>query len=344
VITKEWIIEAAGSADANRRVLAAIGERLYPEDGTGILQKLLQDSHPAVSSAAMRTAAALQNRAYLDGLLSRLAHAPLRGVAIEALASFGDRIVGTLGDVLLDDTMPLAVRRQIPRVLRNIPHQRSVDVLLESLALQDLTVRSAVLKALNKLRETHPKLAYGRESVFRHIWNEARYYYQINAALAPFRDKQGDGAARLLAATLNERLRSTLERLFRLLGLRYPPREIHAAYLAVNRRRSEEFTAAIEFLDNILEPELKKVLLPLLDDDVRVSQRARELFGIEDMDARGAVRELLRSGDSWLVACAIATAAELDFRDLAPDIVPLGERAGTEVGQVAKSALAAFAS
>ena len=105
---------------------------------------------------------------------------------MEALASFGDRIVGTLADVLLDRSTPASVRRQIPRVLRSIPSQRSVEVLFSALDEPDLTVRSAVLKGLNSLRENTPKLSYGRESLTQNILGEARYYYEMAAALEPF--------------------------------------------------------------------------------------------------------------------------------------------------------------
>ena len=67
---------------------------------------------------AARTAARLQNRMYLESLLRLLTSARTRGIGIEALTSYGDRIAGTLADVLLDTTTPVAVRRQIPR-LRN---------------------------------------------------------------------------------------------------------------------------------------------------------------------------------------------------------------------------------
>ena len=144
---------------------------------------------------------------------------------------------------------------------------------------------------------------------------EARYYYEMTAALSPFKDSHDTPAARLLASTLEERLRSTLERLFRLLGLKYPPKEMHAAYLALSRPKSDEYTAAVEFLDNVLERELKRYLLPLLDEDTRITQTGRDLFGVEERDQGAALREIIRSGDAWLVACAVATAAELKLRD-----------------------------
>jgi AAA family ATP:ADP antiporter len=278
----------------------------------GVLHGLLRDTDVRVAGAACKTAAQTQSRAHLEGLVRMLPNARYRQHALDALACYGDRIVGTLGDLLLDSTVPAAVRRQVPRVLRRIPTQRSVDVLISALKEPDLTVRTQALKALNSLRESDSKLNFGRESVMQYIHEEARYYYATSAALQPFRDNTETPAARLLAKTLEERLRSALERLFRLLGLRYPPKEIHAAYLAMNRKSGDQYSAAIEFLDNVL-------------------------------DARAAIRELIRSGDSWLVACAVATAAELGLHDLRPDIEPLAHKSGSDVAPVAQQALARLA-
>jgi ATP:ADP antiporter, AAA family len=343
LITREWIAEAAASADASRRVMAAIAIDVRGDRENNVLNSLLRDPDPSVAIMACRTAASLQSRSYIESLLWLLAKARLRGEAIEALAAYGDRIVGTLADVLLDITTPAAIRRQVPRVLQRIPTQRSVDVLFQAYDEQDLTVRTAALKSLNKLRDTESKLNFGRESLARYISREARYYYEMAAALHAFEERRQTPAARLLAETLEARLRSTLDRLFRLLGLKYPPKEMQAAYLALNRKKTDQYTAAIEFLDNVLERELKRILLPLLDDNSRITQTGRDLFGVEMKDERTALRELMRSGDAWLVACAIATAAELNLRDLRPDIEPLTRKAGADVVPVARSAMAALA-
>ncbi len=340
LITPQWIEDAAKSPEAGRRALAAIGVELQADGESRVLENLLRDDDPRVAKAAARTAGKLQSRTYLDGLLSMLTSSKFRSYAVEALAAFGDRIVGTLGDVMLDTTTPIAVRRQIPRVLQNIPSQRTVDLLLACLNEPDLTVRASILKALNIIRENHPKLNYGRESVSQQIMSEARYYYEMSAALAPFRNSHETPAARLLYETLEARLKGTLERLFRLLGLRYPQREIYAAFLAMNRRKTDEYTAAIDFLDSVLDREMKRYVMPMLDDDIRSQNVGRELFGVQEADAAGALRSLLRSGDNWLVACAVATAAELHLHELRSDIEGLRQKAGTEVVPVAENALA----
>ncbi len=116
LITPEWISEAAASNDKDRRIMAAIAVAVRGDSGAKVLPKLLQDPDPGVVAEACRTASTLQNRIYLDSLLRLLASSRMRGAAMEALAGYGERIVGTLGDVLLDTTTPSAVRRQIPRV------------------------------------------------------------------------------------------------------------------------------------------------------------------------------------------------------------------------------------
>ncbi|MEX2261010.1 MAG: Npt1/Npt2 family nucleotide transporter [Bryobacteraceae bacterium] len=342
-ITAEWLAEAAFSSHPERRALAALAIGVRGDRGTDSLHHLLDDSDQSVAAAACHAAGKLGNRAYLGTIISRLSTPRLRAVAIEALVAYGSRIAGTLGDLLRDDSSPVTIRRQIPRVLKLIPEQRSVDVLMESIDVQDLTVRSAVLKALNRLRESTPHLNYGEVPVTQQIFKEARYYYEMHAALAVFKTRTDRPAACLLARSLDERLKQTLERLFRLLGLRYPPQEIYSAYLAVYRRKEGEMSAALEFLDNVVDRDLKRVLLPLLDAPEQITGNGRDLFGVKFDGPEEAIRNLIHTGDQWLAACAMAAAAELSLRSLVPEIAGMAERAGDEVARVARSAVATLA-
>ncbi len=342
LLTHDWLATAARDPLPSRRRLAALAVGVRGDEGTGALHKLLEDPDPPVAAAACRAAGSLRRREYVDALIRRLADPPVRAAAIEALAACGERIIGTLGDLLGDEVVPLAIRRQIPRVLRLIPDQRSVDVLMRSLDHPNLALRSAVLRALNRLRENAPKLRYDGEPLTRLIFGEAHHYYELHAALAAFRaHMEAHSAAGLLAKTLEERLERTVERLFRLLGLRYPPKEIYAAYRAVQSRREQQLATAIEFLDNTLERDLKRFLLPLLDAPEH-SRNGRDLFGIEEKDAEAAVRELIRSDDDWLVACSIAAAAELGLRAVTGDIRQVSRGAGAEVAPVAEAAVLAL--
>jgi ATP/ADP translocase len=345
VLTIDWIQNAALSPEPDRRALAAAAIAVRPDLGPEALCRFLEDPDPRPAAAACRAAATMKDRACLLPLVRLLGNAKLRADAIPALAAFGPPICGTLSDVLLDETIGMRVRRQVPRVLKHIPDQRAVDALLSAVGHPDLTIRSAVLKALNHLRETAPNLDFDNQGVTEQITAEARHYYELNAALEPFREYPDSHrkAARLLALTIEERLRATLERLFRLLGLRYPPREIYSAYRAVSRNRHEEATAALEFLDNTLERNLKRILLPLLDAPEHILEHGRQLYGVEIPSAEDAIRELIHSRDLWLTACAMAAAAELELRNLAQEIHQAAEESQDEVGLVARSAAARLA-
>jgi AAA family ATP:ADP antiporter len=343
VITKEWITAAARDSNPARRRLAAIACRAQTEQGAELLNDLLNDSDAQVVKAAFASAAALKNREYVPIIVRRLADPKLRGAAIEALAAYGTKIIGTLADLLDDESVNMSVRRQIPRALRLIPQQRSVNALLANIRHPDLLLRGAVLRALNRLRESAPDLDFGAASISRYVSEEAEYYYRMSAALAAFRDhRQPHTPAALLVSTLEERLKRSLERMFRLLGLKYPPRQVYAVYLVMNRGAHDDVAAALEFLDNVLDKDLKRIVVPLLEDG-DVQQRARDMYKTDVPDAETAIRELINSGDEWLASCAMATAAQLGLKGLARDIHGICERNDGDLGQVARDAAVALA-
>ena len=347
LVPPEWLKDAANSSDSTRRRLAALAVSARGDQDTDVLHRLLEDQDPGVLEAAFRAAGSLQNREYVPAMVRRLADPKLRGAAIQALSAYGEKIVGTLGDLLHDEQVGLSIRRQIPRVLRLIPSQRAVDILLGFISHPNLALRAVVLRSLNRLRESAPNLDFGAKSVTEQLASEARYYFELSAALEAFREPgQPRTPAGLLLSTIEDRLKGTLERLFRLLGLRYPPRQVYAAFLAVRSGQRDEHAAALEFLDSVLDRDLKRILVPILDDPAMLAQRGRDLFGIQTKDAETAVRELLSSGDEWLVSCAIATAAQLRLTKLAPDIQSAHVKAGSSVSpiwQVAQDAMAVLA-
>ncbi len=347
-LSAAWISAALDSPEAWRRALAATAIGLRGDDVTAPLLRLFEDSDERVVSAACRAAGILGSRACLDSVVQRLAHPCLRGVAIASLARYGARIAGSLGDMLEDDAVSLSIRRQIPRVLKLIPDQRSVDVLLGAIGNKDLTLRAAALKGLNRLREDAPGLNFAGPTVRQQTFAEIKYYFEMNAALAPFRTQDTpQTAASLLARTIKDRLDHTLDRMFRLLGLRYPAKDIYSAYLAVRgiytgKRNEEHLTAAVEFLDSVVERDLKRVLMPLLDSAERLTEVGRDLLGVDPKDAEAAIRDLIRSGDPWLRACAVAAAAQLQMKPLTREIEDAARGGPPDLARVASDAIAAL--
>ncbi len=382
-------VQAGGSGSAGPAMAAVVYALRIAPDRAALAAQLLNDPHPFLVRGALeglrsdrQLAESLITRDWLDrmthcrdtecrlmamlamgelrkpeyvpALIEALGDVEVRGQAAAALVAYGPSICGSLSGILLDQSAPRRLRLRMPRVLARIPDQHSAEALLAALKSPDLSLRAEALKGLNRLRETAPGLNFDDSFVTGQILEEARLYCELNAALSPFREYR-DGQrrpSRLLARTIEERLTRTLERLFRLLGLRYPPKEIYGAYLAVSRRQADT-AAALEFLDNILDRRLKRILLPLLDAPEHLLEHGKDLFGVEVPTAEEAIRELIRAqagaegnglpSDPWLTACAMAAAAELRMRSLAPDIAEAAERAGGEVSEVARSAEAVLA-
>jgi hypothetical protein len=243
-------------------------------------------------------------------LIPRLARPAGRAEALEEIAAHGDAICPKLGEMMDDESLPLNIRLQAPRALKLIRTQASVDTLVSAIGHGDLSIRSSVLKALNSIRNRCPDLDFHQNFVTQQILAEAKYYFHLNAAMAPFAGNDQRGTATgLVARTIQQRLNETLERLFRLLGLRYPPNEMYSAYLAY-RNRGEQMANAIEFLDTTLDRDLKNVVLPMLDEPDHLCELGRRLYGFEPYEAEAALREIQNAHDPWLVACAGAAAQE----------------------------------
>ena len=85
-------------------------------------------------------------------------------------------------------------------------------------------------------------------------------------------------------------------------------------------RRDELVRAnSLELLDNVLDPELRQLLVPLLDSQVTTDERiaiANRLVGAPLDTAEQAVETLLSSEDPWLRSSAIYAVGALQLHSL----------------------------
>src|SRR6185369_15808840 len=100
----------------------------------------------------------------------------------------------------------------------------------------------------------------------------------------------------------------------------------------------EKRSTGVDYLDSVLDKDLKNVVIPIFDHPERMLERGRTTFGVEATDTAGAIRILIHSNESWMTACAIGAAAELKLRELAGDIAALGQRTGGDIAVMARAA------
>ncbi len=300
--------ELLGLQDTDARTTAArLSARLPMQDGIRLLRSSLQDPDPGVAAAAARAAGKAGLLDVVIDITRMLPDRSLRPAARDALVSYGARIAGTLGDILADPKQDIKLRREIPWVLSRIEVPRSLEVLLDSLAASDERLKYRIIKALNRLHEQRPDQQIPLKAVEAHIYAEARSYYELLTSLQSL-STASDGQPRaLLVRSLREHTDRHLEAVFRLLGLHYSQRDIYAAYLALRARHADRRASAIEFLDSMLQKDLKAILLPLIEEKSvdRIIERASRLFGLQVPDPEEAIGSLLHQEDPWLKSCAL---------------------------------------
>lgn len=305
---------------------------LYPN-----LRALLQDASLPVVQAALANAGRTRAPEFIPVVISHLTRKHLRKVAREALANFGGQAVEALAHELKRPDGNRDMRLAIPKVLSQIQNQDSVDLLMDNLNQPDLLLRAEIIRALNKLKKNMPSLRYNTQFVEKRILSETKNYYELLTYLyaqngqlngsSNARDghEQQDSvrkARQLLIRALDERLENNLERIFTLLGLKYLPRDMENAYQGIRSNKSELRASAIEFLDNILDSELKKFIIPIIESNspFSVLENVDLPFPIEIRSEQQCLSALLEGDDSWLKVCALYMLAEKRTRDAIANI------------------------
>lgn len=272
-----------------------------------LLLKLLRDDDPDVVLQAIESAGQAGDRAFVRPLLRRLTDPAFEAAARAALAAYGLRILGTLYDHLTDRSVELAVRRRIPLILALQPATEVVQVLQISLDHVSIPVRHAVVRALSRLHARSRTLRFDERTIDRALRTEV-WHYAALGQIVHLHHRSSHATTRDLSRTQLMTLREeSLERAFRLLGLRFEQRDIYGAYRGITSRDPVLRSNAVEFVDNLLDWKTSRLLLPLLDDaDGRQAVgHARGRFEMALTSWARAFEYLLEADDPRLNAMAL---------------------------------------
>jgi ATP/ADP translocase/HEAT repeat protein len=295
-----------------------------------LLIDLMDDPSPEVADRAVKSAGQTGDRAFVAPLLEQLQEEGREEEeARRSLAAFGTRILGTLYDHLADPQTPERLRRRIPSVLSDGGTQAAVDVLFLSRGRVPVPVWHQVVCALSRLRAERDldagsqRLHFPEKAVREAVWEEAARLTALGQVLRARKRTSAPSAQAVPVETLRAARHRSLERLCRLLGLRYPQDDLHNAYRGLTSKDATLRSGAVEFLDNLLDWELGRDLLPLLNDPEgrRAAADGPTLFDQDELtDWTKALHYLLtRSRDPGLAArAAEAAACEIAAREEAP--------------------------
>ncbi len=217
------------------RLLEILPDRF--EDQLGVV---LDSKDPEQVRLAIRAVGHLRKRKFVAKVISRLGDQELTRDATEAVAAFGDRVVGALRDDLTDPDTPVDVRREIPNVLLKIGTQAALAALAESMLDADPQVRFRVISALNKLQDLHPSWPVDTRLIETILGAEIMGHLRSYQIIGTLDQALGDSTP--IAGTLQEGMDKELERIFRLLKLMHPTQDLHSAYVGVQTKTTASST------------------------------------------------------------------------------------------------------
>jgi AAA family ATP:ADP antiporter len=300
------MVNEGGEAGRRTRLEAAQLLAAVPDLFDKELRKLLDDPDPEIVGAAIRAVGKLRKRSLIPRVIKRLAQPELTDVAVAVFAGMGDAVAGTLRDHLVDPDTPVEVRREIPAVLQAIGTPAAQFVLIESMLDSDTIVRHRIITALNKLGQVYPERRIDRRMIETVLGAEIMAHYRSYQVLSTLGGSFKEGMDPVVDR-IKESMTQEAERVFRLLNILYPGHDMHSAYVGLLADDPVVQDNAIEFLEAVLSPQLRELIVPLFDRGVSPAQRAHlanRLLGASLGDRDEAISVLMLSQDPWLQSCA----------------------------------------
>jgi ATP:ADP antiporter, AAA family len=325
-VLHEIVSDTRESSSQARREFAIALRHVPQPHFRRLLVPLLSDSSPEVAQEAMCTVRQLgtADMIFVPTLISLLRNRRLKSDAREMLVGYGDQVVGILGHFLRDPGEDIWIRRHIPGTLARIPCQQSMDVLTGVLGEADGFSRFKVLTAIERLHRSNPALRFDREVFEARALDEGARYLEYGGHYGYLFEQEKLPKDSLLACCLREKMARINDRIYRLLGLLYPWKDIEAARWAIRHGDSRSRSSALEYLDNLIKGALRKKLMPVLEEPAA----GENLKGSQE-NTEESVRRLIHDADPILSTSAMLFAWQIKLGNLNADLEQI--LASTEV-------------
>ena len=276
---------------------------------------LLKDDDRGVRREALAAAGKLRNPKLWPLVLENLEASGVRERAAAALVAGGEGVLPELERVFAKKEHSSEMFIRTARVCGRIGGETAIRLLKEQIRSQDMDVRHEVLASLRRcgysasLQEVSGIIGEILSEVKRAAWT-----------LAVMADIGEDGTFALVRSALSRKLDRHHERIFYLLSFIYDQQTIIRAgrILKFTHATGEKRAVAMEIIDVLLSIDLKKILLPLLENLPLIERLRRlgEVFPYKRNEPAQRFQEIVITGDQllnpWIKATALWTLKQLD--------------------------------
>jgi AAA family ATP:ADP antiporter len=296
-----------------------------------LLLRLAERGAPRTLVQVARAMGQLRSPRFLPVLLELLGQREVRGDARTALVAYGADGLAFLDAALGDASLPLELRRHLPRTIALFDPAPAAAVLERRIMDERVgAVRYRMLRGLNRIVaasgvELDLELL-GRatrataEGVFRALhW---RVVLEGGGEQVPARRTPGYG---LLVQLLRDKEAQAIERLLRLLALQYRGEDFRDIHRGLRSRDPRARASGSELLENLLRPPLRAPILALVGDEPDAARLAGagELYAVRPLGYEAALERMLDEGGEALRCIAAHHVGELGLVALRPRLVEL---------------------
>jgi AAA family ATP:ADP antiporter len=322
----------AGSSEAKQALARAI-RHSGSSKFDGILTLLANSRDPRICREVALAMAAFPKPAFIPALLPMLQWRESREEARQALVAIGPQSLDALTPALQDPKTLLRVRRHLPRTISRFDPQYAANILLAHLPIeQDSVVIYKILRAVGRLRTNHPSIRLDMDVVDRVIEENLRVAFQALECRVALGHLAGSNARfrtqgfALLHELLLAEHQDAIERIFRLMQMKYPREDFSRMYRGMRSEKPSARASARELLQHTVKPPERDAVLGLLEevpDETKLEYGAR--FRLLETpqstgDAKGLLRILIDRGSTTVRAISEHYASEIGLSQPVPAV------------------------
>jgi AAA family ATP:ADP antiporter len=268
--------EGKAKTDYINSILQTIGnarlEKFYH-----VIHKHIKSNSKEIIDTAIISASKTLDHQFINPIISHLSGKDTRKTAIEALFFYNEPILKILLDTIKQETIDIVNAVYAIAVIEKFASQKAVNTLIKLTENTEHSVKVEAIEALKRLKWKHTHLHIKDRFIVDQILDECNLYQNTLSVIhsqiviqykkkEKTQESNEEYEARMdLIQLLEKRLDRQLQRIFRFLGIKYPPHDVDPILNIILHGKEEQRIHAIEFLDNILDKELKKKLIPVTE-------------------------------------------------------------------------------
>ena len=305
-----------------REFIARILRKVNSAETHFIALELLRDTHPQVKIAAINTTRILKIEDSWPVLVDLLGTTTYFTFASAALVNMGEKAIPYLEKAFNKSGQLTIIQLRILHIYGRIGGTMAMNALWDKIDFPDKTMLYYIMNGFryNNYRVDEEKLIKVKglleTALGVTLWNLAAY------------DEISDVPQNEpLREALKEEINENYDRVYLLLGLIYDPNSINLVRKNIESETAEGYAFGLELLDIFIDPDVKPMLFPILDD-ISVAEKLnllQDYFPREKFSEIDSLRQIINRNynqiSRWTKACAVFSMSNLNVEMVTNTII-----------------------